>query len=272
MPTTTQVIYHGNCQDGMTAAWAAWKRFGDSAEYRAANYGDPLPMIDDGTPVFVLDFSYPRATLVGLERRCPVTVLDHHKTAQADLDGLSFAIFDAEMSGASLAWWYFHDSGRTQAWPRIVQYVEDRDLWRFALPESREISQWLRCFPYTLDAWDAAAQQLEARWDLCARDGRAMLRFQDQAVSVMADRAVWRDIGGYRVPVVNATVFFSEVGERLCSLHPEAPFAAYYFDRQDGKRQWGMRSRGDFDCSAVAKKLGGGGHPGAAGFTEEIPA
>ena len=76
---------------------------------------------------------------------------------------------------------------------------------------------------------------------------------------------------GYTVPIANATVFFSEVGDELCRRFPDAPFAAYYMDREDGLRQWGLRARGGFDTSAVAKKFGGGGHPGASGFTEPIP-
>ena len=58
-------------------------------------------------------------------------------------------------------------------------------------------------------------------------------------------------------------------------MYPDAPFAGYYFDRlADGKRQWGLRSRlsslFDFDVSAVAMQMGGGGHPGAAGWVEAL--
>lgn len=71
--------------------------------------------------------------------------------------------------------------------------------------------------------------------------------------------------------MVNATACFSETGEALCIAYPDAPFGAYYMDRGDGIRQWGARSRNGFDVSAVAKQLGGGGHPGAAGWTEQQP-
>jgi len=71
-------------------------------------------------------------------------------------------------------------------------------------------------------------------------------------------------------PVANATVFFSEVGEALLDMNPTAPFSAYYSDRGDGKRQWGLRSRPEFDCSVVAKAFGGGGHKQAAGFIESL--
>jgi hypothetical protein len=76
----------------------------------------------------------------------------------------------------------------------------------------------------------------------------------------------------YFVPVANATVFYSEVGEELLKRHPASPFAGYYMDRGDGQRQWGLRSRPSFDCSVIAKALGGGGHKQASGFVQDLRA
>lgn len=101
--------------------------------------------------------------------------------------------------------------------------------------------------------------------------GTAILRYQRRAVERMVEQATWRELGGCRVPVVNASMLFSEVGDELCRRYPDVPFAAYYFDRADGQRQWGLRSRGGFDVSVVAKACGGGGHAAAAGWVEEIP-
>ena len=46
-----------------------------------------------------------------------------------------------------------------------------------------------------------------------------------------------------------------------------AQVAAGYFRRGDGKWQFSLRSTAPFDCSEIAKRFGGGGHPQAAGFT-----
>ena len=79
-----------------------------------------------------------------------------------------------------------------------------------------------------------------------------------------------QELAGYRVPVVNTSLLGSETCEALLERHPEAEFAATYWER-DGRRHWSLRSRanGDFDVSQIAPKLGGGGHPHAGGFTEE---
>ncbi len=86
----------------------------------------------------------------------------------------------------------------------------------------------------------------------------------------MCDNAVMHEISGYTVPMVNATLLFSEIGHELCKRYSESPFAASYFIRKDGKIQYSLRSIGNFDVSAVAKEHGGGGHKNAAGFEKGL--
>lgn len=259
------VAYHANCYDGFGAAWAAWRKLGDEGvEYRAVSYGEaPLDLHNtDQGKLYLLDFSYQRKILLMLAKEFDITVLDHHKTAKADLEGLPFATFDLEKSGAVLAWEHFHPGDPV---PLMLKYLEDRDLWRFALPGSREVSQWMRSWPFDFLRWDHLNILFDESLENIIAEGVALLRFQDQQVGLMADRVEWITLAGHRVPCVNATLFFSEVGEELCKRHPEAPFSAYYLDWPD-RRQWGLRSRAGFDCSVVAKAYRGGGHPGAAGF------
>ena len=264
------VLYHGNCYDGFGAAWAAWKKLGEEGvRYQAVIYGDqPPPLINaDQGKLYILDFSFPRNQLIALTKEFDLTVLDHHKTAKDDLANLQFATFDLEKSGAMLAWEHFHATPP----PVLVQFLEDRDLWRFKLPASRAISTWMRSWPFDFHRWNQLEFELDRNFGSCRLEGEAIFRFQSQMVALMADNAWQEEIEGHLVPVTNATAFFSEVGEELCLRNAQAPFSAYYLDRKDGKRQWGLRSRGGFDCSEVAKKMGGGGHPGAAGWVEERP-
>jgi len=265
------VLYHANCYDGFGAAWAAWRKLGDEGvAYRPVNYGDQLPEVVDGDQIFVLDFSWPRQVLLDDwgRREIGLIVLDHHKTAQAELAGLSFATFDLDKSGSVLAWEHFHPGVHV---PTMLQYVQDRDLWHFKLPGSREVASWMRSWPFDFARWSvlaAAMDQPDLLKDVWG-EGEAILRFQSRQVEIMADNAVMLTLGGHKVHAANATCFFSEVGEELCRRYSDELFAAYWLDRNDGKRQWGLRSRGGFDCTTVAKQYGGGGHPGAAGFTTD---
>lgn len=269
----THVLYHGNCYDGFGAALCAWLVTGGSqAKYIPVLYGSPVPELPDGARVLIVDFSYSRAVLNELAARMELQVLDHHVTAKEALEGLPFAKFDLSKSGAVLAFEHFwpepsDEMYKTALWP-FVQYLQDRDLWKFELPSSREVAAALRAWPFDFSVWAKLVNQL----DQLAFEGAGILRHQDQMVQFMCDQAVLREVGGHMVPVANATVFFSEVGEELCRRFPDAPFAAYYLDRADGVRQWGLRSRNGFDTSAVAKLYGGGGHPGASGFGQPVPA
>lgn len=262
----TYILYHASCYDGFGAAWAAWKKFGDDAKYVAVHYGKPMPKLPDESDIFIVDFSYPRQELLALKARMNnLVVLDHHKTAQQDLAGLDFAIFDMNKSGAVLAWEYFHPG---QAVPKLLEYVQDRDLWRWKLAQSREVSAALQSYRMDFELWEGMMNQSLA----LANEGSAILRWQQQKIEAAISHAAWMKIGGYQVPVVNATQLMSEICNRLCEAYPDAAFAAYYFDDKDGNRQWGLRSVGAFDVSAVAKRYGGGGHRNAAGFQTPAPA
>lgn len=271
---TTYILYHGNCPDGFGAAWAAWKALGTGATYLPVQHHEPMPELNDGAAVYIVDFSYDAPRLESLAARMRrVVVLDHHKSAQAALAGLPTiealardggklgVRFEMDKSGAVLAWEHFHPD---QPVPQLLRYVQDRDLWRFTLPHSRAITMALSSHPLDFSVWDAL--DLEA----LRRDGEPLLRHQDIQVQRLIERAFWRELGGHTIPVVNTPLFPSSVGNRLCEVFPEAPFAACYSDAGPDKRIWQLRSVGDFDVSEVAVRLGGGGHKNAAGFTERL--
>ena len=268
---TALVLYHDNCPDGFTAAWAVWKFLGDEAEYRAVNYGQKPPATHAlGRRVILVDFSYPRLLLDDLAAHAKsVEVYDHHKTAQVDLADWpnGKVVFDMNRSGAGIAWDQFHVHLHRCA---LVDYVEDRDLWRWALPDSREVSEYIFSVDRTFSQWDQLSTGLEHYREQIVEAGKALLRAKKVRVATICKNARMMTFGDVTIPVVNTAWDFSEIGEYLvCAAFPEAPAGGYYFDRAD-KRQWGFRSRGDFDVSALCKQHGGGGHAAAAGFTSEI--
>jgi uncharacterized protein len=259
------VLYHSNCVDGFGAAWAAWRALGNTATYLPVQYHERVPPeVTDGSDVWILDFSYPRAELIALRARTlSLDVIDHHATSAADLQGLDFARFDMEKSGAVLAWEHFHPG---EPVPEVLLYVQDRDLWQWRLPASEAVSAAIDLHPFDFLAWNAlTVEELK-------REGAVALKLQKRLVAEMADRASVREVGGFSVPVVNATCYGSEVGSLLLERYPHAPFAAFWSENE-GVRRWGLRSRrGGFDVGELARKLGGGGHRTAAGFRESARA
>lgn len=267
------VLYHRNCYDGFGAAWAANQGLTGSKVFIPVLYGEPLPDIPDWQDVYIVDFSYPADVLKELVARSKsVTVLDHHKTAEEALTPLIGTIenlhitFDMNRSGAILTWNHFFP---TEEAPLLLQYVEDRDLWNFKLPESNAINGYIMSYPMDFDEWNSLEDMILDENDTAVIAGRAIFRTEKNKVEQACNESYLENIGGYAVPVVNVQYSMGSMcGSELLRRNPTAPFAAYWFKRADGKTQYGLRSRkGEFDCSRIAKMFGGGGHASACGFT-----
>lgn len=256
------IIYHAGCVDGLVAAWVAQMNPNIDApvDLVPAQYGDAPPDVA-GRDVVIVDFSYPRDALVRMaETARSIVVLDHHKTAREALDGLPFCTFDMERSGAGLAWDILHP-GKPRPW--IVDYVEDRDLWRWALPDSREVNAWLQSMPLTIDAVNGAHA---AGRDAALDRGRAVTASQRRYIELTKQGARMAMVGAFGpVPVVNAGNFC--VSEVAGELAPGHAFAAAWVECNDGSVIYSLRSAPDgADVGAIAKTFGGGGHRHAAGF------
>lgn len=265
---TTYVFYHANCWDGIVSAWIAEKalRSRENLKLIPVNYGELPPPIETGSEVYILDFSWPRMIIETIASIATggMVVLDHHKTAEEALKDLPFATFDMAESGASLTWNHFYPLVPP---PELVQYVKDRDLWEFKLPHSEAINAFIQSFAMVIDIYDHVAKTLNSDFSSCVFAGQSILRYKQTMTNRLAeDTVTYKKVGGHVVPCVNTSILMSEVGNRLCEIHGDLPFAAYYFERADGMIQWGLRSIGDFDVSSIAKSYGGGGHKNAAGF------
>lgn len=263
----TYVIYHGNCFDGFGAAYALWTVYGKDAVYIPALYGNPPPEVPADADVIMVDISYRRDVMKAFRAKVnSLVVLDHHKTAQAELAGLdqeidATIIFDMNHSGAYLAWKYCHEE--ESSIPLLLLYVEDRDLWRHNMSGSREVHAALTSYPFDFELWREFTQN---DIEELINEGYVIMRAMKTQIDIITKNVVWYTIGNYYVPVVNTTAYFSEVAHRLLEMFPAAPFSAYYIDRAD-YRQWGLRSEDHrVDVSEIAKLYGGGGHRNASGF------
>lgn len=259
-------IYHVGCFDGFGAAYAVWRVYGDlGCDFHPAIYGQEPPDVTD-REVIIVDFSYKRDVMLSIVAAArSVVVLDHHKTAQAELEPLLGAgqlhgVFDMNRSGAMIAWQWFHNTPP----PELIRHIEDRDLWRFKLDGTREIIAALGIYKQDFTLWHSL-MNCESKLQ---SDGVAILKYQRQVIDKLKEHAVLQNIGGYDVPVVNAPwMCASDVAGELSEGHP---FAATYYDFPDG-RTYSLRSReGGIDVSKIAASYGGGGHARAAGFKANV--
>lgn len=291
-------IYHGNCQDGFTAAWAVWRAHPDWI-FHPGIYQDDPPDVT-GRDVIMVDFSYKRQVVERMAQTArSIMILDHHKSAAEDLKDYALpdpppryweleipradaegnptgvivgAYFDMERSGAGIAWDYFHpDKSR----PPLLNHVEDRDLWRFDLEGTREIVAALFSYEYDFDTWNylmlgkdlSDPSRPASKLGLLRYEGTAIERKHHKDIKELFN-VVTREmlIGGFKVPVANVPyTMTSDMGHLLCQI-PGTPFSGCYWDTPEG-RVFSLRSTDEGEnVSKIASLYGGGGHRNASGF------
>lgn len=280
-------IYHGGCDDGFAAAWVvatALTTVGDElgVDLYPGVYQKRPPDVT-GRDVILVDFSYKRSVLSQMVLNAhSILILDHHKTAAEDLASLPTpppswsswkaaaidgqlsqsvrlaAIFDMDRSGAGLAWDFFIGGPRSN----FISYIEDRDLWRKSLPGGDEFTIALRSYPQDLKVWTTLIASGAAA---LIEEGKSIQRYYRARVEEAKKTSYPARISGNACRVANAPYFLaSEVAGELCD---GVDFGACYFEAEQGRWQYSLRSRGDFDVSEIAKIWGGGGHKNAAGFS-----
>lgn len=254
------VIYHANCTDGFGAAYAAWKLLGDRADYHAAKHGETPPDVK-GKNVVVLDFSYDNATTKKLMKSAKnFLIIDHHKSAMVELHDVTCTRFDMNHSGAMLAWKFFHPGKEA---PRMIKFIEDRDLWKWEIPYSKEFSAAFDMVPYDFEEFDKYLD--DSAVDNAQERGAYILAYSKTVISKIAKQAVPRKLGGKDILVVNSPHWMSEIG---AALSPKCDFAViWFYDHETRQVKVSLRAHHeDSDVSEIAKKYGGGGHRKAAGF------
>lgn len=282
-------IYHDKCADGFTSAWAVYKALGDGVEFFGGVHQNPPPDVT-GRDVIMVDFSYKRPIIdeIALAARS-VLILDHHKTAEADLADFTSlpvfssvreewersklgdpsarrvnALFDMNRSGALITWEFFHPG---KSVPNLVQYVSDRDLWQFKLPLSREVNAYIFAHDYAFKNWDyldAAMRDHMGVQQVGDMGGAIEKKHHKDVAELTAAFKRRMTIGGHEVWCANIPyTLTSDAGHLMAKGEP---FAACYWDTPEG-RVFSLRSTDEgLDVSEIAKQYGGGGHRNASGF------
>jgi len=298
-PKKVLIAYHADCLDGFTSAWVACRALekeGEECTLLAMEYttasdidlGSKLE-ITDYEHLYVVDFSLKVEVLENIESNysVDVTILDHHKTAfesyapemKVDKDShIDIVLHGATIilenfhSGAGLCHRFFNPGLPSN---KLVDFVEDYDLWRFSYEEhTKWINKLLMTQPKTLSSWDYLDKVFSdpISFDAILANGKALQIDHDIEVDIIAREARGITIKGEHGLVVPCQRdYISDVGHAL-AIKSGTYGAMYQLDLEKGKIIWSFRSdkEGDFDVSALAKKLGGGGHKNAAGATLDL--
>lgn len=265
----TIVIYHGECNDGFAAALAAWKFFGDKAEYIPGVYGVdrkfPFDKINvDNKDVIILDFSYDKQSMLKLvEKASMVRLLDHHKTAHDELGEMDCCTFDMEQSGAMMAWKFFHPKKPV---PYFYELIQDRDLWTKKYPDSAALMYATNNLPRTFEFWDEMLPFEAKEFQDAIKMGRILENYQNEQMVAVAEKCAKKiTVGGIEGWIVNCnTPFVSDLGSYLSSK--TGTFAILWHETANGLISCSLRSADGFSSVELTKQLfSGGGHPQASG-------
>lgn len=268
---TTYILYHGGCVDGFGAAYAAWRIFKDDARYIECNYREmPLFSPQPGDSIYVLDFSFPKEVLLGWKSICNVRVFDHHESAKKQLEDLDFAVFDMNRSGSGIAWDEFHGGSSR---PKLIDYIEDRDIWRNVLPHTEVVSMVMHLTPKSFSDYHDMARKMDTpeEFSKIVAQGEVLGLQKKAFISQQLQHAQYRPLFGFdEVGVVNTPSFMVSDLLHVVATKARSGIAMGWQVGADGLYYYNLRSMPGVDVSGIAESYGGGGHKAAAGFRTDF--
>lgn len=271
-------IYHKDCLDGATAGAVLLKKFPDitfsplSRRYTEDDLSATLNLVDKDTIVYIVDFSLRKGhTERVIEKAKEVINIDHHIGAEKELRGLAEKnktftfVFDNDRSGASLTWVHFYGEKNI---PPIILYVEDSDLWRFALGDkTRWAASYLYGFSDNPQELLSLIERGDSAMDEILTKGKMLWKYRESLVEELLEdiKPLHIKIGKFVVPIHNTPEFLrSDVGHALAEKLGKA-VATFVVDGDTVRLHFRGTNSNVPSALELAQMVGGNGHKNAAG-------
>lgn len=260
--------------------------FGDNVDITYCNYDDidkkVKNFIDSGVEAecHITDISIDEKLAERInEEGLNFHLLDHHPTA-LNLNKFDWCQVETEVAGIKTSgtelyyyWLTNNGLGYNHTYRKFAEMVRDYDTWRWA-----NLGEYgLSCKKFN-DLFHMYGREKFIDWclDGITEDFSPMFTEQDEFLLDMKQKEIddyialknkeliIHDLCGHTCGFVFAERFLSELGNKLCKLHPEIDFVAM-IDVANNTVSY-RTIRDDIDLGKdVAKLFGGGGHPKAAG-------
>ena len=279
--------------DGVGCAILAKLAFGEEVDISYCNYDDINENVmnylnhndDSLSYIYITDIRVNEEVAELLDKRGGVVLLDHHATALGlnkypwckvmveDLNGV-------KTSGTKMFYHWLGMNGclseeleNNKALERFAELVRDYDTWRWSeLGEDGVICKQVNDLLYLYGRedfihWCISEIHDEVFPRLYAKDEVVLKIKQDEIDRYIEEKnetMFTSPMCGKVCGFVFADRFVSELGNRLCKMHPEIDFVAMI--DIDGCMVSYRTGKEDIDLGKdVASLFGGGGHPKAAG-------
>jgi oligoribonuclease NrnB/cAMP/cGMP phosphodiesterase (DHH superfamily) len=272
-------VYHGVDLDGYCSA-AIWKTAHPGGELIGLNYGWDVPWERlEGNNVTMVDFCLQpwNDMELLLSTANELTWIDHHKSAIESWKDAGCEFIrgsrDTTKAACELTWEFYYPG---KPMPRGVFLLGDYDCWRHSDQDTMPYQMGMRLGnmdpgnnPYCMGHWGLVFDEDKTQLLETIKIGRIVLEYQDQQ-NAKSVNAIWFPVefDGKRWMAVNQGGINSTFWD------------AVWDDSFDGKlgfcrskKHWTVSLYSEnVDCGEIAKRHGGGGHRGAAGFQcEELP-
>ena len=266
----TICMYH-NDPDGCCAAAVVRRAFGPKHSYLAMEIGDSVPwrQIESAEQVVLVDFSLATDDMLKLRDGWRFVWVDHHKTSLARLDELMVAVpgkRTVDEAACVLTWRTFFPD---QTVPQAVLYVGDRDIWRNALAETPAFCEGLYQAdfgPENDPLWQALLDDDPAVTQRLIAEGGILYQARMRQIArVVRDHGFETTFEGFRTLAINDRGS-GDMGEQIRRAGYQIGYCYAEVMRAGRLQTIVTLYSNQVDVSEIARKYGGGGHRGAAGF------
>ena len=275
--------------DGVSCEILGKIAFEEDIDVVRCNYGDIDAKVEEFIngaeeydKLFITDISVNKEIadkLLGISDK--VILLDHHKTALW-LNEYPYALVQVEdesigkMCGAYLFYEYLKKNHKefddTPALKLFIDYVRMYDTWEWKEQYNNIIPKRLNGLMY-MDGPSEFIDKMIYRLgnNLAIFDDTDLMKLQieqtyiNSYISQKNETLMINDdlFPEYTVGITFADKYISELGNKLCELHPELDFVVLI--NMSTLAVSYRTVKDDLDLSDIAKGFGGGGHPKASG-------
>lgn len=288
-------IYHSRDLDGIASGRAIKEKYPE-ATLVGYHYGEQFDIeigeenswliingtsifVTPDTPIIMADVSLPMEKMDVLFSNFYFRWMDHHASAIKDFEdyfGLYYKKLDlGEAIGVGQGLAYLIDGTAAcvvtwgalfgEAIPMGIDLLGDYDVWnnhdKVYWEKVLQFQYGMRGHSVENFPWDSMF--MLDKIDEIKQKGKIILEYQCEQDAIAAKGAFEVEFEGYRAIAMNTTRFNSQAFESV--YDPDKHDLMIPF-RYTGDWSYSLYTTKDIDCSALAKKYGGGGHKQAAGF------
>jgi len=270
---TKSICFHHNDPDGHASGAIVQYALGDTVTLIESDYDDtPIPwdLVEETEQVIVTDFSFPVEEMQRLAKGRELVWIDHHKSAMAEFAGIADdwpGIRDISEAACVLTWKYFFPE---KSVPRAIILIGDRDIWRWAEKDTGPFNESL--YNQNHEAmnnafWKPLFDDDVSTLEKMIGEGTLLRKVKLKNIDhMMTARSYEVEFEGYSTLAVNIRGN-GDVGNYGRDRDYEIVYT--YVDRiqTNGLATVVTLFSDKIDVSVIAKRYGGGGHAGAAGFS-----